>query len=136
MEVKTCKNCRRLFNYLTGPMLCAACKEKLEDNFANVKDYIRKTPGCSMQMVADECDVPIAQIKEWVREERLQFSNAAGAGITCDKCGRPISTGRFCEFCKKEMAQNLARGLTPAVNKEDPAVSSSPDKKGMRFVNN
>ena len=135
MEVKTCKSCRRLFNYLTGPMLCAACREKLEDNFVEVKDYIRKNPGCTMQSVADECEVPIAQIKEWVREERLQFSNSSGSGITCDKCGSPIVTGRFCEFCKKEMAQNLARGLTPAANKEEPSYSSSPDKKGMRFVN-
>lgn len=136
MEVKTCKNCRRLFNYLTGPMLCASCKDKLEDSFVNVKDYIRKNPGCSMQIVSDECDVSIAQLREWVREERLQFSNSAGSGITCDKCGTPIPTGRFCEFCKKEMAQNLARGLTPAANKEEPAVSSRSDKKGMRFVNN
>jgi len=136
MEVKTCKNCRRLFNYLTGPMLCAACKEKLEDDFVDVKEYIRKNPGCTMQSVADECEVSIAQLKEWVREERLQFSTSVGTGITCDKCGSPIPTGRFCEFCKKEMAQNLARGLTPAASKEAPAPASSSDKKGMRFVNN
>ena len=137
MEVKTCKNCRRLFNYLTGPMLCAACKEKLEDDFVEVKEFIRKNPGVTMQHVADNCDVSINQLKEWVREERLQFSTSSGSGIVCDKCGSPIPTGRFCEFCKKEMAQNLARGLTPAAGKEEPKPSSSPtDKKGMRFVNN
>ena len=135
MEVKICKGCKRMFNYITGPVMCAACKDKLEDDFVDVKDYIRKNPGCSMQMVADECEVPIAQIKEWVREERLQFTNAAGSGITCEKCGSAIPTGRFCDFCKKEMAQNLARGLTPAVNKEAPDMSGSVDKKGMRFVN-
>ena len=30
MEVMNCRNCKRLFNYITGPMICPACKDKLE----------------------------------------------------------------------------------------------------------
>ena len=26
MEVMNCRSCKRLFNYITGPMICPACK--------------------------------------------------------------------------------------------------------------
>ena len=37
MEVRNCKGCSRLFQYLSGPILCPACKEKLEDKNMNEK---------------------------------------------------------------------------------------------------
>ena len=30
MDVRTCRGCRRIFNYVSGPMLCPACKQALE----------------------------------------------------------------------------------------------------------
>ena len=40
MDVRTCKSCKRIFNYLSGPIMCPACIEKLEEKFKEVKDYI------------------------------------------------------------------------------------------------
>ena len=35
MDVRSCRNCGRLFNYLQGPPICPACRKKLEDNLNN-----------------------------------------------------------------------------------------------------
>ena len=86
MEVTNCKACGNLFNYESGPRLCPNC----------TKNYIRENPGANINTVAKECKVSIPQIKKWIREERLTFSQQSGIGIECDNCGKMIRTGRFC----------------------------------------
>ena len=41
--------------------------------------------------------------KQWVREERLVFSEDSPLGLECEGCGTIIKTGRFCEKCKRKM---------------------------------
>ena len=38
MEVRNCKNCGRLFNYMGGKPICQLCKESLEDKFKEVQE--------------------------------------------------------------------------------------------------
>ncbi len=110
MEVRTCKQCKRLFNYLSGPTLCPSCKDKLEDKFIQVRDYIRENPHEGINEVAKENDVSTNQIRRWIREERLAFSDDSDIGIDCEKCGRMIKSGRYCKFCKDEMVGQM-KGL-------------------------
>ena len=56
MDVRSCKNCGRLFNYLQGPPICQACKQKLEDKFIEVRDYIREYDSATMQEIAEASD--------------------------------------------------------------------------------
>ena len=81
MEVRTCRQCKRLFNYLTGPNICQACKEKLEEKFQEVKRYIEENPADGITQVAEANDVTAKQIQRWIREERLSFSEKSGVGI-------------------------------------------------------
>ena len=39
MNVRNCKECGRLFNYIAGPPICPACKEELEKKFQKAKEY-------------------------------------------------------------------------------------------------
>ena len=92
MDVRNCKNCGKLFQFVGKP-ICPACNKKLEDKFFEVRDYIYENPTANMGKVSEEMDVPIQQIKKWVREERLAFSKDSGITISCEKCGKPILTG-------------------------------------------
>lgn len=103
MEVKTCKQCKRLYNYLSGPPICPACKDRLEEKFQLVKDYVIEHPLEGIAEVAEVNEVSVSQIKRWVREERLSFSPESTVGIDCEGCGATIRTGRYCESCKKKM---------------------------------
>ncbi len=40
MNVRNCRKCGNLFNYVSGPPICMACREKLEEKFQEVKKYI------------------------------------------------------------------------------------------------
>ena len=134
MDVRACKSCGKLFNYLSGPPICVACKDELEKKFQEVKEYIRENKGASMQQIADDNDVPIKQLQQWIREERLEFTEESPIQIACESCGALIRTGRFCEKCK----DNMASGLTKAFRKETPppAPKKKPGGDGnhMRFL--
>lgn len=131
MEVKNCKDCGRLFNYLGGLRLCPACKQKLEDKFQEVKKYIYEHKEASIAQVAEDNDVSVQQIKQWVREERLSFTDESLVGIECESCGEPIRTGRFCEKCKKQLANNL--GAVYHKEKPEP-VKKQKESARMRFL--
>lgn len=103
MEIRTCKQCKRIFNYLTGPSICPACKDKLEEKFIEVKEYIRENPKEGINEVAKANDVSVNQIRRWIREERLSFSEDSGIGIDCESCGKIIRSGRLCQSCKDKL---------------------------------
>lgn len=111
MEVRNCKGCRRLFNYLSGPQLCPACVKKLEGKFAEVKEYLEENPKATMQQISEDNDVSVKQIKQWVREERLYFSDDSPYGIECEMCGKMIKSGRFCNECRGQMANTFQKAI-------------------------
>ncbi|MBR6329890.1 MAG: flagellar protein [Lachnospiraceae bacterium] len=135
MNVKNCRKCGKIFNYIGGQQICPSCIEKLENKFQEVKEYILDhKDASSIAIVAEACDVDPNQIKQWVREERLTFGEGSALGIECESCGTPIKTGRFCEKCKNDMTRGLidAAGL----NKK-PEPVQKPDRRDsarMRFL--
>lgn len=114
MELQNCRNCKRIFNYISGDKICPACRDALEDKFQEVKKYIGENPNSHIEQVAEECDVSVKQIKRWVREERLTFSSDSLVGLECERCGKMIHSGRFCTAC----AGGLADAMTDAFRKQ------------------
>ena len=133
MDVKNCKGCGRLFNYMSGPSLCPVCREEMEKKFEQVKAYIYDNPKASMATVAEENEVSMKQIKQWIREERLILSEATVDGVTCEHCGVPIRSGKYCDKCKKNMANVLNSALDHSKSAEvDHRQQKDRDK--MRFL--
>ena len=135
MDVKNCKKCKRLFNYISGPAICPQCREELEKKFQEVKKYLFDNRGANIADVVENCDIDEAQIRQWIREERLEFSSGINIGVTCETCGTPISTGRFCEKCKASMINDLqSAGRRPEPAPEAPKKQETAGNK-MRFLN-
>ena len=134
MNVRNCKNCGRLFNYIAGPPICPECKDQIEKKFQQANEFVRNTAHATVSMVAEEVDVPEQQVKQWIREERLVFADSAIAGIACEVCGEPISTGRFCAKCKNQVMNDL----NGAIKRPDAPVIKKKERENprMRFLDN
>jgi flagellar operon protein (TIGR03826 family) len=132
MDVKNCKGCGKLFNYLSGPPLCPACASALDVKFEEVKEYVYDHPRVGIQEVSEEMDVSVAQIKQWIRDERLAFAEDSMIGLECEGCGVTIKTGRFCKSCKDK----LARGFTDMYPTERPVQKQKDSRENpkMRFL--
>lgn len=132
MEVRNCKGCGKLFNYLSGPPLCPSCASALDAKFEEVKEYVYDHPRVGVQEVSDEMEVSVSQIKQWIREERLSFAEDSMIGLECEGCGITIKTGRFCKSCKDK----LAKGLTDLYPAERPVQRQKDPRENpkMRFL--
>ena len=114
MNVLNCKGCGRLFNAVATERLCPECRKKLDEKFQEVKEYLEEHPNAGINDISRDCDVSVGQIKRWIREERLTFSENSIEGIECENCGKLIKTGRFCDACKAKISNNLMS----TINKE------------------
>ena len=135
MNVRNCRKCGKIFNYIGGQSICPSCAEALEKKFQEVKEYIRDhRDAASIAIVAQECNVDPNQIRQWVREERLTFGEDSVMGIECESCGAVIKTGRFCDKCKNDIARGLidAAGLNKKASPE--VKKQAREAARMRFL--
>lgn len=135
-EVLACSKCRKLFNSIFGKRICPECEKKMEDDLVRVRDYLWEHKGASITQVAEACEVSPRQIRQWLREERIQLADDSVIEIQCESCGKTISTGRYCPACKhamhKEMqeAAKVEKPKITFVDKKEPSASAK-----MRFIN-
>lgn len=131
MDLRNCQRCKKIFHYVTGDQLCMPCKEQIEEQFQIVKKYVNENPGANINVVAEECEVSLKQIRKWVREERLSFSDDSLVGLECERCGRMIHSGRFCQECSGGLADAMNNAFRKQVEARKPKGSASGK---MRFL--
>ncbi len=134
MNVRNCRKCGRLFNYITGYQMCPACKEALETKFQEVKEYVRDHKGASIDEVAEACDVEQGMIRQWLREERLELAEDSGIMLSCDGCGAMIRSGKFCLKCKNNLANGFSSVLSGRAPVEEPLIKQRSKDAKMRFL--
>lgn len=132
MDVRNCKECGKVFNFINGPPLCPSCTKKLDQKFEKVKEYIYDNPGAGIQEVSEENEVTISQITSWIRQERLTFAEDSPIGLDCEVCGATIKTGRYCNLCKSKMINNL--GEVYKKPKLEAPVKDPRESAKMRFL--
>ena len=133
MDVKNCRGCGRLFNYIGGGyFLCPACMEALDKKLQVVKKYIQDNPKATMTEISQDNDVSINQIERWIREERLTFADDSPIGIECEGCGAMIKSGRYCQACKDKLQKTLSDAYK--TDRTEPVRKNLRDGNRMRYL--
>lgn len=133
MDVRNCKICGKMFNYISGAPLCPNCNAELEKKFQKVKEYIQENKSVPLTKIAEDNEVTVNQLKRWVREERLVFSEDSMVAIECENCGRTIRTGRFCDKCKEQLHAGFTETIQPKVQPLTQKKKQSEEAR-MRFL--
>ncbi|HEX2953881.1 MAG TPA: MerR family transcriptional regulator [Bacillota bacterium] len=125
MDVRNCKRCGKIFSY-RGIGVCNDCFEQEEKDFVDVKAYLEKHEGASTLEVSSETEVEIRTITRFLREGRLEAEGVQiiDSDLTCDKCGKPISMGRYCDDCIKKLQDELKEAAAK-LQKDIPREKSS-----------
>lgn len=132
MDVRNCKQCGCLYNYVGGSYknLCPGCIRRIESKFETVKEYIQDNVSATISDVSAECGVSVRQIEQWVREERLCFADDSPIGIACEVCGATIKTGRYCDNCRNTVLNELG-----SIYKPEQRINRRKDSTArMRFL--
>lgn len=134
MNVRNCRKCGKLFNHIAGAPICPACKDALEKTFQDVKKYIRENRMADIKEVAEACEVDASQIQQWIREDRLEFTEDSPVKLPCENCGEMIRSGKYCEKCKRDMANNLSSAIEKPKKVIEPPKKTQPSGNKMRFL--
>lgn len=134
MEIRNCRVCGKMMQYNgLGAAICPGCKKRLEEKFTVARKYLKEYPGATINELADAAEVPISQVNQWIREERLVFTDDSPIGIDCERCGKMIKSGKYCPECKKNLVHELASGRKDG----EPTKARGPvqtSKGKMRFL--
>lgn len=95
-----CKWCGRPIPVELGVDMCAGCQE--DQVFREIRDYVRENDVNEYEL-AEIFDIPMRQVKQWIREGRLEYKvqEKKMGHLYCQRCGREISFGKFCEDCNR-----------------------------------
>ena len=131
MEVKVCKGCKKMFQYITGVELCPRCKQIEEEHFQKVKEYLREHPGESLYEVSKQTEVSVARIEKFLRQGRLQVTADSPIELTCERCGSRIVTGKYCNECKATITRELNEAKSGWIKSE---TTNDDASVKMRFL--
>lgn len=119
-NIRTCRRCRKLFNYIASPY-CPRCVDEIDREYRVVRDYIYDHPNEGIKEIADATDVDERSILELLRDGRLELDSGSAA-LQCERCGSNISSGRYCGNCQSSLSNELKRaqdsiGFSPTQEK-------------------
>ena len=113
MGIINCKKCGRIFAE-DGFDFCPICRNNEDEIFKKVKDYLYEYPGASIQQVSEETGVGTKKILKFLREGKLEIKDdSPNLILDCERCGKPIKTGRFCDKCVVEMQKEFKGAIAP-----------------------
>lgn len=97
----TCELCGRALPTNHKKVLCQSCLDA--QLFMDVKEYIRAN-DVNEYDVAQEFDIPLSRVKQWIREGRIEYKDKRLNSIKmhCLSCGAPITFGSLCSKCLRQ----------------------------------
>lgn len=110
MDIRNCSNCGRVYVY-NSFNVCPRCRKHEEKDFQKVKKYIDENQDANTSEVSEETEVPVRKIIDFLKEGRLEIKNEDNAILSCEKCGKSIRTGRFCDKCILDMDREFNRAI-------------------------
>ncbi|MBA1334014.1 MAG: flagellar protein [Firmicutes bacterium] len=127
-NLRNCRRCGKLYVY-TGRPICGSCIEEDEQLYKIVREYIEKHPRSTTFEVAEALDISVDKILQFLREGKLELSgDNINMLLECERCGKPIRTGRFCPECSADIEKELKKGYTV---KEQTAASRNKSEMYM-----
>lgn len=135
-DVRNCRRCGRMYNYIGGQPFCPECKKADEEIFKKVKEYLYDNPGATLSQVATTLEVSVEKIKMFLREGRLEITDGVNIILECERCGKSINTGRYCDMCQHEITTDLKQSIAPTLQSQKNEQALERQKtSGMRYLN-
>jgi hypothetical protein len=104
MALKNCARCGRAFHGDTWA-LCPECLEAEQEDFDNVRQFIKDNPKVSIEVVAEATGVDEDRIREFLKQGRIDVAELQGPLLECKRCGKPIYQGEYCVLCQGEVSK-------------------------------
>lgn len=129
MALKSCPNCKKIFNAtVNSTKLCPECVRLEEDAFNTVRVFVKENPGAGIDETSKETGVSVNQITQYLKEGRLEAASAAMSSvIKCEKCNKRIEPGnKYCDACNSALTSAFraaaAEAEAQAASRKEPGA--------------
>lgn len=85
-----------------GEYKCQDCRKVEYDDYGKVRCYIEEHPGANAAQIEAATGVIQKNIRQLLREARIEIANGSSTFLRCEKCGTPIRSGILCGKCERE----------------------------------
>jgi uncharacterized protein len=102
-KLGNCPKCRKL--YLRIRDICEDCYQKQEEDYLKVASYLREYPGTTLQVLSEETEVSVANIRHFIIIGRIITAHFPNLFYPCETCGNMIKTGKTCSTCRNKIDQ-------------------------------
>lgn len=134
-DVRNCRRCGHIFNYIGGPPICPSCKGNDEEDFKRVKQYLWDNPGATLSEVSTVLKISVEKVRGFLKDGRLEIINSEGnMFLECEKCGKAIKSGRLCDECTKDLASGLKSTASQLSTEVSAAAQDAKKVIGMRYL--
>jgi flagellar operon protein (TIGR03826 family) len=131
MDLRNCRKCDRMYGH-DGMDLCPKCRSNDSEELKIIKDYLYDNPKASIKNVSDDTGVNSTKILKFLREEKIEIAEGSENMILdCERCGKAIRSGKFCDYCVQELKSELksvADSMKKPEEKRKTVKSSGADK--------
>ena len=108
MEPANCMKCGKLYSR-SASLICPACDKIEEELFDKVRLFLADNPKSFIEEVSETTGVSPKKILKYIREGRLIVTAGFSNELTCNKCGKPLNTGKLCDKCRISVNQELSK---------------------------
>ena len=132
-ELANCARCGEGFVKTTRD-ICHKCYQLEEDAFNTVYKFlsIRKHRQATIPEIVEATGVEEELIFKFIKQKRLRNSDFPNLTYPCDRCHKPITSGKICEACKQEIEKELQ--FQEEVNQKEEALAQEAQKKSIYFA--
>ncbi|OON99217.1 MAG: hypothetical protein ATN35_00215 [Epulopiscium sp. Nele67-Bin004] len=132
MNFESCKQCKRLFNYIEGKKICIKCEAEEKLKLDKARGCLIKNPAASIDMISHESGFSTKQVAEFFREGELEITEESPIELQCEKCKTKIFKGNICVNCK-EQKYSAVKEAHKELSEQLAANNLPPTKSGGRM---
>ncbi len=128
MTLTNCVRCGKIFTKEGIKPICPACLEKDDQAVDIVRDFIKENPNCKLDDVVEATEVSRKTIIRLLREKRIELVEGSAPLLECEKCGKPIFAGQYCNDCLIDIGKTLQGAIPKSDTNNKPLNWNSKSK--------
>ena len=140
-----CERCGGRLKYLGGgEYKCQSCYRVQLDDYGKVREFLYDYGGSmDADMIAAYTGVSEEKLVEFMRDGKISASKMSPFTLSCERCGRAIASGHYCERCQQYFEdveeyqkERIKEQDTPKVERKAVLVRNKSQDGRMRYYNN
>lgn len=127
LNVKTCKRCRRPYQFM-GKFYCPQCVIDMDEIMVKIRDYLDESPNAMVEDIANDLQIESKDILQLMRDGRVMM-HADHGGLQCEICGKSIGAGKMCNDCMADLGKSIQGRIIEKMKEKQEADKPKDDGK-------